>query len=142
MSEGSPKRWVWDLFPLAKDSWGAWELEPEMPRPDHRIYMYRYQGDGYLGPVMNLERLNRTYPNAQILHREAYAPTEEDFSLLKRCYPQADSCRPDWHKVKADLFVAGLDPDKLDKAEAPVLLGWLGKAKAAPAANSRKRIGF
>ena len=143
MSEGSPKRWVWDLFPLAKDSWGAWQLEPESPRPDHRLYMYRYQGEGYMGPVMELERLciRNTEPR-QIIHREACAPTDEDFALLKRCYPKAEPCRPDWYKVKADLVVAGHDPDRLDMAEAPVLLGWLGMAKPAPAASDRKPFGF
>jgi hypothetical protein len=103
--------------------------------------MYRYKGEGYMGPVMEIEKLLKiNTATTKIIHREAYAPKKKDFALLKRCYPKVDPCRPDWHKVKADLVVAGLDPDMLDKSEAPVLLGLLGKA--APAATHKKRFGF
>ena len=150
--EGAVKRWVWDLHPLAKDSWGAWKLEPEMPRPDHRIYMYRYQGDdGSVGPVMELKRLhdlmerigsqNCQKAAGKILHREAYEPTDEDFTLLKLCYPKADPARPEWYRVKTDLAVAGHAPDTLTKAEAPLLLGLLRKAKGAPAPGGGEVFG-
>ena len=133
-AEDTAKRWVWDLYPLAKDSWGVWELEPEMPRPDHRIYMYRYQGDGYMGPVKELEKLQKLEtPSRKILHREAYAPRDEDFALLKRRYPNADPHHPDWYRVKADLQAGNHTPDTLDKTEAPGLLALL--ATAMPVAD-------
>jgi hypothetical protein len=128
------KRWVWDMYPLAKDSWGAWEVEPDMPRPDHRVYMYRVtNGDGTPWPVEAFAALSRRdAPSERILHREAYAPTDDDFDLLRSHFPNGDPHRPDWYKVKAELQAAKHDGDKLDRAEAPVLLRLLKATRDPP----------
>jgi len=138
VSEGSPKRWVWDFYPLAKDSWGEWELEPEMPRPGHRIYMYRHQGDGYFGEVMELGKLHAILPpTAKVIQREACAPTKDHFVLLKRCYPDDDPHHPDWNKINAELRVADYDQDQMYKSDALTLLGYLQKVRNAEANDSQ-----
>lgn len=166
MSESGRERWVWDLYPLAKDSWGVWEVAPEMPRPDHRIYMYRMQYDGYMGPVTELEDLHRIEPPrlphktwAQVaaekklqaeggaetpqpfgkaVYREAFEPKDDDFALLAQCYPGDDPHRPDWYRVKADLEAAGHDGDRLVKSEAPVLLAWLRQSRQVAQGSGTK----
>jgi hypothetical protein len=140
------KRWAWDMNPFQKDaagqhcSWGAFEVGPEdkYQRADHRVYVYRTQYDGgSVGPVrllgddyserdMKLEMAGK----AKGLHCEVYFPATEDFALLERCYPKADPHRPAWYKIKRDLVAAGHDPDKLDNADVPTMLGWLRMPKA------------
>ena len=71
-----------------------------------------------------------------------YRPTEADVVTLMAAYPEGDPYNPNWLNIKRDLVCAGLDPDTLSKTEVPVLLGLLGKGKAAPAASNRNRIGF
>ena len=129
-TDGVAKRLVWDLYPLAKNSWGAWEVAPEIARPDHRVYMYRYQADDHQGPVMELAMLRKLkthFPGMAITNREAYVPTEDDFALLKLCYPKDDPHRPNWYIIKAHLHANNHNPDMLDKTEAPGLLALLKK---------------
>jgi hypothetical protein len=134
------KRWVWDLYPLAKDSWGAWELDDDEQRPDHRIYLRRRKGEGFLYPPLSLTELStmiverRAAPD-DFAVREGYAPTAADVELLRRVYPSADPYRPDWYTIKADLVAAGHGATALDKSEAPVLLALL---RAVPGAEPRR----
>ena len=89
MSSAPSSKWVWDLYPFAEDTWGAWEIDDVLKRPDHRVFMYRYQGEGYVGPVSGTPGQQR--PN---LHREGYLPTDDDLALLKRSYPKECPHRP------------------------------------------------
>ena len=133
-SKSSGKRWVWDLYPLAKDSWGAWELEDDEQRPDHRVYIRRLQDPGVLHtPDSTSLLLNRIDFNRhdQVLVREGYVPNANDVELLERLYPGADPYRPAWYTIKADLVAAGRDAERLDKSEAPVLLTLLRKARGS-----------
>ncbi|MEN6406358.1 MAG: hypothetical protein ABFC77_07800 [Thermoguttaceae bacterium] len=140
-AEGIRKRWVWDLYPLAKDSWGAWKLEDDEHRPDHRVYMRRLKGKGYLYPPHSMAKSpimmseGRVTPDDIAVH-EGYVPTAADVALLKLLYPIADPYRPAWYNIKAALVVAGYDADHLDKSEAPVLLAMLRKINESAMAGT------
>ena len=133
-SKSSRKRWVWDLYPLAKDSWGAWELEDDEQRPDHRVYIRRLQSPGVLHtPDTTSLLLNRIDFNRhdQVLVREGHVPNANDVELLERLYPGADPYRPAWYTIEAELVAAGCDAGRLDKSKAPVLLALLRKARGS-----------
>jgi hypothetical protein len=134
------ERWVWDLYPLAKDSWGAWELEDDEQRPDHRVYMRRRKGEGYLEPPASNALIGRSMEHGakpdDFAVREGYVPNADDVALLKRLYPDASPYRPAWYTIKADLVAAAHDADRLDKSEAPVLLAMLRKAKESTIAGA------
>ena len=134
-------RWLWDLCPLYKLSWGAWELEyDDLPRPDHRVFLRRYKDrDGQLGWALTLheigQRMERGAQVADFVVREAYVPNANDLELLKRFCPDADPYRPPWYLIKAYLVAADYDADLLDKHEAPVLLALLKKEMAKAIVN-------
>lgn len=120
------RRWVWDLYPLKRKSWGNQEVVDDGTPP---------------GQTVKLRGLGRSYPVSLIsdrrpvvgvsLLRDFYIPTEDDLGMLRRRYPKEDPHRPAWHRIKADLIVAGHEAASLDESEAPVLLALLSKAKAA-----------
>ncbi len=139
-TEGIRKRWAWDLYPLAKDSWGAWELEDDEQRKDHRVYMRRHKGDGYLGPPLSNAQIfllmERGAKPDDFAVREGYVPKADDVALLKRLYPDADPYRPAWYTIKADLVAVGSDGDRLDQSEAPTLLALLRTREQSTVATS------
>ena len=120
-------RWVWDLFPLSKDSWGAWQLANDEDRPDQRVFVRRYHGDGYLGPPVSMDMLARMMEQGHtpedFAQREGYVPTQDDLDLLKRQYPNSDPYQPVWRAIKSDLVAAGHVPDSMQGHDVPTLLG-------------------
>jgi hypothetical protein len=128
-SQAGIKRLVWDLFPLRDGSWGAYQLEDDEQRPDHRVFMRRRKVSWGLGPPMNLESISMLMehgakPDDFAVH-EGYVPSADDAALLKRLYPDADAGRPNWLQVKRDLVMAGHAADALNRSDAPTLLGLL-----------------
>ena len=126
-------RWVWDLFPLSKDSWGAWQLADDEHRPDQRVFVRRYQGDGYLGPPVSMDMLARMIEQGHtpedFAQREGYVPTQDDLDLLKRQYPNSDPYQPVWRAIKSDLVAAGRAPGSIQGDDAPTLLGLLKRSE-------------
>jgi hypothetical protein len=111
------KRWVWDLYPLAKGGWGNRKIlddgtpagqttvDPRSRRRKSGVY------------INNGEPIYQNY----VFRRRAYIPTEDDLTIVRRWRPNDDPCCPAWFKIKAELGT-DLDPDelaKLDKCEAP-----------------------
>ena len=127
-------RWVWDLFPLSKDSWGTWLIADDENRPDQRVVLRRFQGDGYLGPPISIDLVAKMttqgYAIEEFLQREAFAPTEDDLDLLKRQYPNNDPFQPSWRTIKSDLVAAGHAIDSLQGCDVPTLLGLLKRSEA------------
>ncbi len=140
------KRLVWDLYPLAKDSWGTWEIEDDEHRPDHRVYMRRRRmGDGCLSGTLSNELIGRLLgcgaKQDDFEGREGYVPTDDDIALLKLVYPDTDPYRPAWYDIKAELIAAGHDADQLGRSEVPVLLTLLRKARVSTSADTVNQAG-
>ena len=131
MSEPGQKRWVWDLYPLAMDTWDNRMIPDDGSPAGQRIRTSVRRPRGwisYLGSDAPARPLR-----VETIWRWAYVPTDDNLAVLNRCYPKDDPCRPSWDTIKGDLVVAGHAPDALDKLEAPVLLAMLAKAKSVGA---------
>lgn len=137
--KGRPKQerfWIWALRPLERAHTPNMLCSIE-EKPGSVIQMLY---DKRTGAAILAAHAPET-GDWQVWHRY-YRPSDADISILNDSYPDEDPNNPNWLNVKRDLVCAGLDPDTLSKTEVPVLLGLLGKAKAAPATSNRKRIGF
>jgi hypothetical protein len=150
--------WIWALRPLERDHTPNMYCSISDP-PGSIVQMLHDERTGAAVPSSSAydagvwipETRRRTLaevadnappPGGWRIWYRYYRPTDADVAILRAAYPEDDPYNPNWLNIKRDLALAGIDPETLSKIEAPVLLGLLGKAKAAPAASNRKRIGF
>lgn len=125
------KRWVWDLYPLAKDSWGNCKWSDD-GTPAGQIIVISHTRTRFVVTACDggEDHVNRT------VSRRFYIPTSDDLELLRALYPHDDPFQPAWYVIKADLVAANHDADKLDQSEATVLLKLLGKATQSTSQQS------
>ena len=121
------KRWIWDLYPLSRNAWAA-RLADDKGGAGTVITFVNFQ----IGP-MGKSSDSET-------HHQMYMPTDDDFEVIQRLYPNDDPHQPQWYRIEATLVIAGNDASAVSKWSAIVLLDALRKLKpAAPSPALAKR---
>lgn len=141
-------RWVWDLRPLRRGTWGNLEQPDDGTSAGQTVKACRAVGmlngthqivpllPGQAKPSMGMGLQSRPY----------YIPTDEDTALVERLFPKlTDPSNPPWPQIEARLIVAGQVRDKLAAMNAPTLLlllaGTCGGGNAGTAEQSAESVG-
>lgn len=127
-------RWIWDLYPLARRTWGNHQWTDDGTPPGQRVTITR-------------NRPRRKWPQGVVIghvleRRVFYIPTDDDLALLRHRYPNEDPRRPSWDHIEADLTIAGCTADELRRRKAPLLLSLLrSTARAGNTQEAKHRVG-
>lgn len=130
-SESNMKRWVWDLHPLSRNSWGNLQYPDDGTAPGQTIELRRAKGmlNGDYAVVDLLPGESRPSMKMGTFTRRFYVPTEADLEIVRTKYPDnSDPAAPPWPRIEADLIAAGQLRDELVKLNAPTLLQLLAVA--------------
>src|ERR1700683_1302565 len=125
-SVGPPARGVWDVYPLNPSSSAGerWPYAAEPPNGREVEISYQVPGSRILdGSGEVLWQRKRT------VRKRYYAPSQRDFEILRRVYPDDDPARPNWLQIKADLMMTGHRREELEAAEVTLVLAWLSKMR-------------
>lgn len=140
---GDGKRWVWDLHPLSRHSWGNVQYPDDGTARGQTIELRRAKGmlNGEYAVVDLLPGESRPSKKMGTFTRRFYVPTEADLEIVRtKCPDNSDPAVPPWPRIEADLIAAGQSRDELVKLNAPTLLQLLAAAgsKAAVKRPGRK----
>lgn len=128
------KRWVWDLHPLSRCSWGNLQYPDDGTVAGQTIELRRAMGmlNGEYAVVDLLPGKARPSMKMVTFTRKFYIPTEADLAIVRTKYPDnSDPAVPPWPRIEADLITAGQSRDELVKLNAPTLLQLLASAGAS-----------
>ena len=110
------QRWVWSAFPFSGDRWIRLPCQMNERGRAGRVFDL----------MDSMVFRGKNAPKTLML----YMPTDDDFALLKRLYPNDDPHHPEWRQIEVDLVVDGKTPDSLAKCTALVLMVYLRQLDA------------
>jgi hypothetical protein len=132
---GLAECWAWDLYPLGRGAWPSRQIQTDR-LPGHTIRLTDTELVQRREPYIESPtawRDGHTEVVQHKHHRIFYLPVEQDLSILRRCYPDADPNQPAWARIEADLIAAGRNARELSTFKAPTLIKLLDMARITPA---------